>query len=340
MNELSNYHSHFTLPYLSVIRGIFDKISGFLKVKQFRGYQKAIEIGNSTVTNSSTHGTLNEHDCPGEKFRSKCGCRSKYEQKYMLLLKENDRLRKDVGDKLSRIDQLIKSEEQLRSRLTSYAKKEIDKNGKFEDINQSNRSTKLIQEYNILYSQTRLDALDNLIGTEIVSERLKSRILFSIIVVSFRVASIFAHDLRNQVRKLLQINSKTIHNDFDSALNQYLKATADTFDITKIEKTVESQLWTVLYDYPKLRESKSLNRYLSACCRVTWSLVNQTPAYRIDICQDMFDKDLHERFHTSSDENCKLVQEYVWPSLIDLLDNKCVSKGIVITRNRTDTMLL
>ena len=46
-----------------------------------------------------------------------------------------------------------------------------------------------------------------------------------------------------------------------------------------------------------------------------------------------YDKQLHERFHTS-DNQCETIIEYIWPCLIDGVDRTCVAKGVVITDER------
>jgi len=72
-------------------------------------------------------------------------------------------------------------------RLASEARKQIKLSEKFEDVSLGNdRPTALIQQYGSLYSQTRLDALDSLdsIGQLENLEKLKSKLLFSVVVVS------------------------------------------------------------------------------------------------------------------------------------------------------------
>jgi hypothetical protein len=63
-------------------------------------------------------------------------------------------------------------------------------------------------------------------------------------------------------------------------------------------------------------------------CR--WGLVNQNPAYLIEFQTTKYDKQIHERFHTSDNESDGII-EYVWPCLIDGYDRTCVAKGVVIT---------
>ena len=70
-------------------------------------------------------------------------------------------------------------------RLAEQAQRQLEKGGKFEDLNQIARPTELIRSYNSLYSQARIDALDALDTIREMSdaEDLKSKLLFSVVVV-------------------------------------------------------------------------------------------------------------------------------------------------------------
>jgi len=70
-------------------------------------------------------------------------------------------------------------------RLAEQAQRQLEKGGKFEDLNQISRPTELIRLYNSLYSQGRIDALDALdnIREMTEAEDLKSKLLFSVVVV-------------------------------------------------------------------------------------------------------------------------------------------------------------
>lgn len=67
--------------------------------------------------------------------------------------------------------------------------------------------------------------------------------------------------------------------------------------------------------------------------RFSWGLVNQTPGYLIEFQTMKYDKQLHERFHTSNNQS-EMIIEYIWPCLIDGADRICVAKGVVITEDR------
>lgn len=64
-----------------------------------------------------------------------------------------------------------------------------------------------------------------------------------------------------------------------------------------------------------------------------WGLANQTPPYYIEFQATKYDKQLHERFHTSNNESETII-EYIWPCLIDGRDRTCVARGVVVTDER------
>jgi hypothetical protein len=68
-----------------------------------------------------------------------------------------------------------------------------------------------------------------------------------------------------------------------------------------------------------------------------WGLVNQTPPYYIEFQITKYDKQIHERFHTSNNES-ETITEYIWPCLIDGRDRTCVAKGVVLTDEHSLTI--
>lgn len=71
-------------------------------------------------------------------------------------------------------------------RLSSEAQRQIKLSEKFEDVSLGdNRPTALIQQYGMLYSQTRVDTMDSLDSMPELDdlENLKNKLLLSVIVV-------------------------------------------------------------------------------------------------------------------------------------------------------------
>ncbi|CAF1093318.1 unnamed protein product [Adineta steineri] len=253
--------------------------------------------------------------------------------------KEKEKLKNDLQQLKSELQKsketiarLQKSEEQMRERLAEQAQRQLEKGGKFEDLNQISRPTELIRSYNSLYSQARIDALDALdsIREMIESEDLKSKLLFSVVVLAFRHAQNQAKEIRNKVKQILQLSNDKSSITLEETIEKYLRSTIQKYDIGKVAFEVENQLWATLYDYPALRSCNELLKYITSACRTAWGLANQTPPYYIEFQTAKFDKQIHERFHTSDNESDTII-EYIWPCLIDGRDRACVAKGVVIT---------
>ncbi|CAF0765425.1 unnamed protein product [Didymodactylos carnosus] len=242
-------------------------------------------------------------------------------------------LRSELQKSKETIARLQKSEEQMRERLAEQAQRQIEKGGKFEDLNQLTRPTELIRSYNALYSQARIDALDALDSVSEMSdaEDLKSKLLFSVVVLAFRHAQIQAKEIRLKVKQILQLTSDKSSTLLVETIEKYLKSTIQKYDVVKLAYEVENQLWTTLYDYPALKCCNELIKYIMQSCRIAWGLVNHQ--FLIEFQSTKYDRLLHERFHTSDNESETII-EYIWPCLIDGRDRTCVAKGVVITDDR------
>ena len=140
-------------------------------------------------------------------------------------------------------------------RLAEQAQRQLEKGGKFEDLNQISRPTELIRSYNALYSQARIDALDALDTVRQMSEAedLKSKLLFSVIVVrsrdgsmammqvsslllqlAFRHAQTQAKDVRNKIRHILQLTNDKSSAVLEETVEKYLRTTIQKYDVGKI----------------------------------------------------------------------------------------------------------
>ncbi|CAF2987224.1 unnamed protein product [Rotaria sp. Silwood2] len=259
---------------------------------------------------------------------------SDYDEKEKL---KNDlqQLKNELQKSKETITRLQKSEEQMRERLAEQAQRQLEKGGKFEDLNQISRPTELIRSYNSLYSQARIDALDALDNVREMSdaEDLKSKLLFSVVVLAFRHAQNQAKDIRNKIKQILQLSNDKNSITIEETIEKYLRSTILKYDVGKIAYEVENQLWSTLYDYPTLKSCNELLKYINSACRTAWGLANQNPPYYIEFQTTKYDKQIHERFHTSDNESETII-EYIWPCLIDGRDRICVAKGVVITDER------
>lgn len=206
------------------------------------------------------------------------------------------------------------------------------------------RPSGLVKKYGELYAQMRLETLDALdkLPELVNSEELKNKLLFSVVVLGFRSVTTTIQSKREHVRRILQLpppppndqsSSEAVDpaaKDLEQAISIYLRRATENFDLSKNVEEVCSQIWATLYDYPCLKTSDGIIRYVKECVRVAWGLVNQVPNYVVEYENRKFQPDLHVRFHSSKTDS-DLIQTYLWPALLEGENGPCVQKGVVIT---------
>ncbi|RWS27933.1 uncharacterized protein B4U80_10933 [Leptotrombidium deliense] len=253
---------------------------------------------------------------------------------------EIENLRRELVKAKQTIFEMQEKEQRLKDRLAEQAQKMLERGIRFENVCLGEmRPTALIRKYGNLYAQARVDTLDALDSLHPLkdAEELKSKLLFSVVVLAFRSAQQTASELKQQICKLLQIQdcSKKENNDetaeLHTSINTYLRNTCDQFDTSKNVEEVCNQIWATLYDYPCLKMCDGLTIYVRDCVRLAWALTSQTPPFVIEYETRNFRRDMHIRFHTSHQE-CDTIKTYLWPALLeDATNGPCVHKGVVIT---------
>lgn len=252
------------------------------------------------------------------------------------------RLNVELAKAKQTVEALQDKEDDLKEQLVTEKKKKksaenLAKNGTLSAFDK--RPAALVRKYGELYAQTRLETLDSLDKLKELDNHddLKSKLLFSVIVLSFRSVSATVETKREQVRRILQLPpSSSPHEmepaarELETALTAYLRRATETFDLSKNVEEVCTQIWATLYDYPGLKSCDGLIKYIKECVRTAWGLTNQIPAYCIEYETRNYRADLHVRFH-SSNTACDNINTYLWPSLLEGTAGPCVQKGVVIT---------
>ncbi|KAL7667907.1 hypothetical protein ACOME3_008634 [Neoechinorhynchus agilis] len=278
------------------------------------------------------------------------------------LYQENQRLREELRLALNTAASVGK-EQHLHLRLAKHLKRKVQKGGKFEDISCRCRSSDLVEAFKTLYSQQRVEVLDALSVCDndvLNSDQLKSKLIFSIIVLAFRSAHAHVTELKSKLSRLLQIDynsigsrsehledsqkrfsclTPTAEEEIVESIDAYIRKTVDTFDISPVVQSVEFQIWTTLQEHIAfLKGCRQFLDFINQCCRTAWGLVNQTPPFLIEFRVREFDQRVHERFHTSANDTSDLISEYIWPALIDSGDMTCSAKGYVVTGLSTSNL--
>ncbi|KAG8192451.1 hypothetical protein JTE90_017981 [Oedothorax gibbosus] len=253
------------------------------------------------------------------------------------LRREVSVLKAELNQSQLNIEFLQQRERKIKERLAEQARLMMDRGMRFENVAMGGgRPTALIRRYGNLYAQSRvdtLDALDSIPELEHAHD-LKSKILFSAVVLSFRSVYHTMCEIRSRIKHILQVNDErtpdpTIQ-ELDHCITAHMKNSVDRFDLRKNLEEVLSQIWATLYDYPSLKNCDGLKHYVKDCVRLAWSLSNQCPPFVIEYEGRVFRKDLHVRFHSSNQES-NHIKTYLWPTLLEGRNGPCVHKGVVVT---------
>ncbi|XP_054167296.1 uncharacterized protein LOC128964685 [Oppia nitens] len=254
---------------------------------------------------------------------------------------EVDVLRRELVKAKQTIFELQDKERKMKDRLAEQTQRMLERGVRFENVCLGDRRpTALIRKYGNLYAQARVDTLDALDSLQALkdADELKSKLLFSVVVLAFRSVHHLLVDIRRRLNQLLQIpDSLGVHNidpsvkELHSSVNHYLRSNTDRFDVNKNVEEVCTQIWATLYDYPCLKACDLLVTYVRDCVRLAWALSIQTPSYVIEYETRSFRKDMHIKFHASNQES-DVIKTYLWPALLEEAPNcSCVHKGVVIT---------
>ncbi|XP_047468775.1 uncharacterized protein LOC125024996 [Penaeus chinensis] len=268
------------------------------------------------------------------------------------LRQEVETLRAEITKARQTILHMQEREKKLKERLGERASRGLERSGggggRVENLSLGERRpSALVRRYGNLYAQARVDTLDSLDALPDLknAEELKSKLLFSVVVLAFRSASASAASLREEVRRVMQVPPPPPTGDIHSqdhyahdphthalemGVSAFLTANIDKHDLTKNVDEVCQQIWATLYDYPALKSCEGLLQYIKDCVRLAWGLSNQTPAFMIDYETRVFRKEYHVRFHTADPES-DAIKTYLWPALLEGPGGTCVQKGVVIT---------
>nr|CAB3260965.1 uncharacterized protein LOC100176502 [Phallusia mammillata] len=258
------------------------------------------------------------------------------------LRKECDKLRHELHRSQKTVDKLRQREKELVGRLSRQAQRSFDggSGDSFEDISDGhNRPSELALNYRSLYSDGRLQALDALDASWSSGENdsVKSKLLFSVMVLSFRSACDTLDKIRIKLRGIMCASQvlkdpkkEFVVTEVENTFNVFLRKTTQSYDLSENVKGVLDQICQALYDRPGLSQSKEFQAYIKECVQLSWSIVVQVPALTLEYDATVFDGAKHDRFHTS-DRASDQVVSYLWPSLLEKQSGRCVAKGIVVT---------
>ncbi|XP_017871580.1 PREDICTED: uncharacterized protein LOC108619480 isoform X1 [Drosophila arizonae] len=207
--------------------------------------------------------------------------------------------------------------------------------GYHSDDSASEDGSELVSHYRNLYIENRADALEALDSLPQLKHvhSLKAKILFSMIVLSFRLC----HGMRErkvlEVRRVLNCaldSSSETALALDRSVRHHLHETTESFPLGEIERSVFNQVLSTLHEYPCLESCPPLTHFVSACVRLAWRMINQKAPYYLDTDFNLgfLRPEKHER-HPQSDRRSDLIKAFLWPALMQ--NNQCAFKAVVAT---------
>ncbi|XP_019865235.2 uncharacterized protein LOC109594456 [Aethina tumida] len=192
----------------------------------------------------------------------------------------------------------------------------------------------LVGRYATLYYQSRpraLEALDSLPDL-VHATQLKSKILFSVVVLAFRTCkNLRESKLRETFRNLHVDGRSAAAENLRNDVMRCLAASPENFPLADAENQVLALVCDTLREYKCLESCMPLRRYVSEATKVAWTLVNQVPPFELDTdfqTPNRMRQEKHQRHH-SSDRSSDAVKSYLWPALV--LQNEYVFKAVVVT---------
>ncbi|KAK0396335.1 hypothetical protein QR680_001676 [Steinernema hermaphroditum] len=166
------------------------------------------------------------------------------------------------------------------------------------------------------------------------SEELKSKTIFSVMVLTFRSVQDTVSKKRDRVWDILDTGENSDRTEMDNALYRFLFKEAQSQHGMQNAKEVTSQIWAVLYDFPSLKTCTCFNRFILDCVDVVWCLVaginGNKPRMRIQYESYQFDASKHSR-HPTSNMRATVIKRYLWPGLVDVETDHVLLKAIVVT---------
>ncbi|XP_049880662.1 uncharacterized protein LOC126377068 [Pectinophora gossypiella] len=209
-----------------------------------------------------------------------------------------------------------------------------------DDSHQHPDRSKLVSQYAGVWARAADEALPALASLEPLraTPHLKYKIVFSVVVLSFRAAISLRDRRLNEVKTLLGAEGDLASSDpaiarLQAAALRVLQTTAHSFPLGDAERTVVNQVLTTLREYPCLGGCAALHALVAAACRAAWTISLHSPPLRIDtdFTPVVMNPEKHVRFSSGEarERRSDLIKSFVWPALMD--GPRCVFRAVVLT---------
>ncbi|XP_012153526.2 uncharacterized protein LOC100875545 [Megachile rotundata] len=199
-------------------------------------------------------------------------------------------------------------------------------------------STKrLVERYAALYAQAHLHTLDALDALEPLKDApdLKAKILYSVVVLSWRLAGTVQTSRYLEVVKILNGSSSATAQttpELEECVKRQLATSGAQTGCREVAEQVVNQLERTLYDFPCLRGCIEVKKYAIACSSLAWACLARATPLVLDVAHSVeFRREVHARHHASPNPNGTRIKTVLWPGLREDCQGPCLYKAVVLT---------
>ncbi|XP_018363135.1 PREDICTED: uncharacterized protein LOC108761219 [Trachymyrmex cornetzi] len=196
----------------------------------------------------------------------------------------------------------------------------------------------LAERYGALYAQANLHTLDALDALEPLkgASDLKAKILYSVVVLSWRLAGMVQTSRRLEALKILNGVTAAQTAEASPELEECIKRQLATSGVQtgsrEVAEQVVSQLERTLYDFPCLRGCAEVKSYATACSTLAWACLARSTPLVLDVAQSLeFRREVHVRHHASPDPHGARIGSVLWPGLREGCQGPCLHRAVVLT---------
>ncbi|XP_020284409.1 uncharacterized protein LOC109855037 isoform X2 [Pseudomyrmex gracilis] len=196
---------------------------------------------------------------------------------------------------------------------------------------------RLAERYGLLYAQANLHTLDALDALEPLKDApdLKAKILYSVVVLSWRLAGMVQTSRRLEALKILNgaaAVSQTATPELEECIKRQLAISGAQTGSREVAEQVVNQLERTLYDFPCLRGCPEVKSYATACSTLAWACLARSTPLVLDVAQSLeFRREIHVRHHASPNPHGTRIQSVLWPGLREGCQGPCLHRAVVLT---------
>ncbi|XP_023246071.1 uncharacterized protein LOC106646497 [Copidosoma floridanum] len=197
---------------------------------------------------------------------------------------------------------------------------------------------RLRERYAGLYSQAYSHTLEALNRLEPLRDtpELKTRILYSVVVLSWRLAGILQASRRIEALRILNGGSSqsqpSVPADLEDCIRRQLATAGAQSGAREVAQQVTSQFERTLSGFPCLRSSTELKKYVFSCSRLAWACLARSTSLVLDVAQGTeFRHEVHARHQSSPNSNGTRITAVLWPGLREGCQGPYLHRAVVIT---------